>query len=199
MDNAEAIRDRIADGYAKKPVADLPAYERTLARTRAHLASTDRVLEVGGGTGTTALLLAPHVRHATAIARREADQGVTNVPLVRRGLFEDGFEERGWDAVLAVNFLHLMPDPAASCRRIDIFLKPGGLFVSKSVCLAGYRHPLRLVLPLLQLMGRAAHVTILATDDLERAVTRAGFEIVEAGLDARRPASYFIVARKVSR
>ncbi|MCG8445153.1 MAG: class I SAM-dependent methyltransferase [Hyphomicrobiales bacterium] len=40
------------------PVRDVEAYEYTLERTRSYLAKTGRVLELGCGTGSTALLLA---------------------------------------------------------------------------------------------------------------------------------------------
>ena len=46
--------DRLAAGYAKKPVPDEEAYARTLERVRAHLTPNDRVLELGCGTGTSA-------------------------------------------------------------------------------------------------------------------------------------------------
>jgi ubiquinone/menaquinone biosynthesis C-methylase UbiE len=39
---------------------------KTLDCTRKHLSASDNVLEVGCGTGTTALLLAPSVKQITA-------------------------------------------------------------------------------------------------------------------------------------
>src|SRR5690606_29493786 len=73
--------DRKARGYARQPIADESAYEATLDRVKAHLTPRDRVLEVGCGTGSTALKLAPFAgellatdgsREMTAIANEKA-------------------------------------------------------------------------------------------------------------------------------
>jgi ubiquinone/menaquinone biosynthesis C-methylase UbiE len=58
--------DRRADGYSKRPIKDMESYEKTLDCTRKHLSASDEVLEVGCGTGTTALRLAPVVKQITA-------------------------------------------------------------------------------------------------------------------------------------
>ena len=52
-----------APKYAKSPIKDVPAYEYTLGRTRSYLKPTDAVLELGCGTGGTALKLADAVAH----------------------------------------------------------------------------------------------------------------------------------------
>ena len=81
--------DRRAASYAKKPVPDEDAYARTLERVRAYLSPSASVLELGCGTGTTALALAPSARDILAtdysaemigIATAKAGAaGVTNV------------------------------------------------------------------------------------------------------------------------
>ena len=58
--------DRIARKYAADPIKDMDGYARTLDRTRHYLRGTDVVLELGCGTGTTALWLAPHVSRMVA-------------------------------------------------------------------------------------------------------------------------------------
>ena len=64
--DAAPFWDKIAPRYAKKPVADPAAYEEKLARVRALLRAEDRVLEIGCGTGSTALRLASRVAEITA-------------------------------------------------------------------------------------------------------------------------------------
>lgn len=58
---AQAYWDRHAVTYAQKPIADLPAYEEKLHRVRSVLRATDRVLEIGCGTGGTARKLKPDI------------------------------------------------------------------------------------------------------------------------------------------
>ena len=54
-----AFWDRIAPKYAADPIADPAAHEATLERTRRLLGPGHRVVEIGCGTGSTALALAP--------------------------------------------------------------------------------------------------------------------------------------------
>ena len=209
MTDAAKFWDRAAPKYARDPIADLPAYEYTRGRTMSYLSRESRVRELGCGTGSTALELAPHLGHITGtdlsqgmidIARDKATaQGIANadfrVAPASGALDLDG----SFDVVMAHNLLHLLPDPAEVITRVHDVLPPGGLFISKTPCLADRafglkRYPIRAVIPLMQLFGKAPHVTFLTQPQLERMVTGAGFEIVEAG---NFPAtSRYIVARK---
>ena len=54
--------DRTSRKYAMTTIADTAGYERTLDRTHSLFGSSDRVLELGCGTGTTALRLAANVQ-----------------------------------------------------------------------------------------------------------------------------------------
>jgi len=58
--------DGHADSYAQAPIKDAAAYNVTLERTRQYLAGCDHVLELGAGTGSTALELASSSVNITA-------------------------------------------------------------------------------------------------------------------------------------
>ena len=64
--------DGIAEKYAKRPISDMAAYEYTLGRTRSYLKPEDQVLELGCGTGSTALLLAGDVLNTPPVIFRAA-------------------------------------------------------------------------------------------------------------------------------
>ncbi|MGR3519992.1 MAG: class I SAM-dependent methyltransferase [Roseovarius sp.] len=198
--------DRIADKYAESPVKNMIAYEQTLARTRAYLRNTDTVLELGCGTGTTALKLAGDAGHITAtdiaprmvaiardkIAKESAGNIVADV-----GTADDvPVPEEGYDAVLGFNYLHLLPGMEQTIARVHAMLRPGGLFISKTVCLERAPH-LRAAIWVLQRLGKAPYVRFLDVATLETAMAAQGFEIVETGDYPARPVSRFIVARKV--
>jgi hypothetical protein len=77
-------------------------------------------------------------------------------------------------------------------------LRPGGVFISKTVCLGGslplkYRAML-LALPVMQSLGKAPWVARLKVADLERRITAAGFDLVETGDYPAVPPSRFVVA-----
>lgn len=203
--------DKIAPKYARDPIKDMDAYEYTLGRTRSYLTPTDTVLELGCGTGSTALLLAPSVARITAsdfsdgmleIGREKArEEGVENVSF-RNIDVATTVQEQEYDAVLGFNLFHLVRDIDAAFADIHKNLKPGGLFISKTPCLAqgglGFKFGLlKLMIPVMQLFGKAPFVNLLSIDQLEAAVTGAGFEIIESGNFPATPPSRYLVARRV--
>ncbi len=210
MQTAAEFWDKVAPKYAKSPIADMKAYTYTLERTRGYLSPNDTVLEVGCGTGSTALLLADGVKHITAsdvspnmIAvglEKAREQGVSNVDFVAADLFDSTLDGGPYDAVLAHNLLHLLEDVPAAIRRIGGWLKPGGLFISKTVCRPGAGSPLKyrlmtVILPLMQMVGKAPYVNFMEIEELEDCISSAGFTILESG---NHPApSRYIVARKL--
>jgi ubiquinone/menaquinone biosynthesis C-methylase UbiE len=200
--------DRIARKYAADPIKDLEGYERTVERTRHCLRANDTVLELGCGTGTTALKLAPHVSRMVAtdlsgemitIAREKAAaQGCGNaefaVATPEHALWPDG----AFDAVLAFNLWHLVADRTSALAHVWRVLKPGGLFVSKTPCLAEMNVLIRLAVPVAQLVGKAPYVAIFPASALEREIEAANFTIVERARhgSGRKEPRIFIVARK---
>ncbi|WP_338528756.1 class I SAM-dependent methyltransferase [Nitratireductor thuwali] len=208
MTNTDAaFWDRTARRYAKRPVKDQAAYETTLERTRSYLSSEDRVLELGCGTGTTALLLSNAARRITAtdiseamlaIGREKAArQNVGNVDFERATPFDAPFAEASFDAALAFNLLHLIGDVPTAVERIGRLVRPGGHFISKTPCLAGQGFAIRALIGFLQRIGKAPYVNFLSTEGLERTIAAAGFEIIETGDFPRKPPAHFIVARKI--
>lgn len=210
MQTAAEFWDRVAPKYAKSPISDMEAYTNTLERTRSYLSANDTVLEVGCGTGSTALLLADGIKHITAsdvspkmIAiglEKAREQGISNVDFVTAELFDSILDGGPYDAVLAHNLLHLLEDIPAAIRRIAGLLKPGGIFISKTVCLPGAGAPLKyrllkVILPLMQMVGKAPYVKFMGIEELEECVLSEGFKILESG--NYPPPSRYIVAQKL--
>lgn len=200
--------DRAARKYAADAIKDMPGYERTLDRVGDLLKSSDTVLEIGCGTGTTALRIAPSVSRMIAtdvsremidIAREKATaQACQNVEFavatVERAPGPDG----AYDAVLAFNLLHLIADRPSALAHVHRLLKPGGLFISKTPCLSEMNLLIRLAVPVMRLVGKAPYVSFFSATELEAEVAHAGFAVIERGRHGSEPKDerIFIVARK---
>ena len=201
--------DRIASKYAADPIADIPGYEATLRRVQALLSVDHEVLEIGCGTGSTALRLAPGTRRLTAtdisinmiaIARQKlTDQPVSQLSFAVADADAAVFGLAAYDAVLAFNLLHLVCDLDGAIAAAVHSLKPGGLFISKTACISEMNPLVPLVaLPLMRAIGKAPHVLCFDTDRLQTAIAQQGLEILSVERHGTRGKDIrvFIVARK---
>ncbi|MEM9845881.1 MAG: methyltransferase domain-containing protein [Pseudomonadota bacterium] len=201
--------DKVAPRYAAKPISDTASYSQTLARIRSNLPPEARVLELGCGTGATALKLASAAAeiHATDVSKGMIAEAMKrpqlpNVSFAVGDVFNPELEPGHFDVVMALNLAHLIPDSAAFVQRVRDLLAPGGLFISKTPCLAerdlGLKFGLmKAAIPVMQWLGKAPFVRFFSIAELEDEITAAGFEIVETGNFPSRPPSHFVVARAV--
>lgn len=206
--NDAAFWNRAARKYATSPIKDMAGYERTLSETTRWLRSGDQVLEIGCGTGMTALRLASAIAHVTAtdvssgmiaIARdRASRQGAGNAHFAVAAADAIPAADASLDAVLAFNLLHLVPDRASVLAEVRRVLKPGGLFISKTPCLSEMNPAIRLAVPVMRLFGKAPHVGFFDALRLEREFAEAGLQTIERARhgSGRKDPRIFIVARK---
>jgi SAM-dependent methyltransferase len=137
-----AYHEKLYSGFAQRHFAK-PAVRAMRAHLVARILSLTgagaktRVLSLGCGIGDTELLLAPHVAEVvgldlspSAIRQARADAARLGISNAR---FEEGTAAAGrWDLVIAIFFLHHLPDPelAALPAQIRGLLVPGGRFYS---------------------------------------------------------------------
>jgi ubiquinone/menaquinone biosynthesis C-methylase UbiE len=200
--------DKIARKYARDPIGDMAGYERTLEAVARRLAPEHRVLELGCGTGTTALRLAQGVAQYVAsdvsaemiaIAREKAEgAGLPQLTFEVASADAAPGPEGHFDVVLAFNLLHLINDRRAALEGAHRLLKPGGLFISKTPLLKEMNPLIRAAIPLMQALGKAPHVAAFDANELERDLTAVGFTIIERdrhGSGTKDPRAYLAAVR----
>lgn len=200
--------DRTSRKYAMGAISDQAGYERTLDRTRGLLGSSDSVLELGCGTGTTALRLAGDVQaylatdiSAGMIAIANEKHATSPVPaLVFRTATTEALtpDPAQFNAVLGFNYLHLVRDLPDTLRRIHALLAAESLFISKTPCVGDMNPLIRFALPAMRAIGKAPYAGVFRAADLRRQISAAGFDILATESHAtkgndNRP---YIVARK---
>ncbi|WP_040172358.1 class I SAM-dependent methyltransferase [Phaeobacter piscinae] len=202
--------NRIAPKYAKSKIRDEAAYRYTLERTKSYLTVGDHALEIGCGTGSTAIALSDDVGAITATdlsdgmldfgRDRAAQAGVDNIRFEQCGV--DMLPAGPFDAVMAFNLLHLVADLDTALSSVAKRLPSGKLFISKTPCLGEVRGSFKYwmfqtLIPLMRVVGQApSTVHFLSVADLEGAVEQAGFEIVETGNYPASTPSRYLVARR---
>lgn len=103
-----------------------------------------RVLEVAAGTGLVTPALAGGAREVVAtdysaamvaaLEQRVRSAGVANVRCEQADLYALRFDDGTFDAVVAANVLHLVPDLPGALAALRRVVKPGGRIVVPTFC-----------------------------------------------------------------
>jgi ubiquinone/menaquinone biosynthesis C-methylase UbiE len=197
--------DRLAKRYAKQPIADEATYQKKLQITRDYFQPDAQVLEFGCGTGSTALIHAPYVKHIRAIdvssKMIEIAQAKADAAHVKNVTFEcaaiDGFSvpDQSLDAVLGLNVLHLLEYKGEIITRVYKMLRPGGIFVSSTACIADMKLLFKILAPVGNFLWVIPRVNVFTAMELRDSLTNAGFQIDYQWQPGKNKA-VFIVAKK---
>ena len=199
-----SILEQSSPKYAKDAIGDVPAYEETLDRMREILQPHHRVLELGCGTGSTALELADSVDRyiGTDVASKMVEiaqgklteQSPQNLSFAVQdaGVMTSGSN----DVVVALNLLHLLPDLENTLAEIYKALPSGGLLISKTGLLKDGLWLLPLVIPLMRAIGKAPFVRSLSEEGLIGLLENADFKVTEKLVQGGMVPRVFIVAQK---
>ncbi|MEM6451772.1 MAG: class I SAM-dependent methyltransferase [Cyanobacteria bacterium P01_D01_bin.105] len=197
--------DKIADKYAKMPIADEAAYQKKLAVTRDYFRPDMEVLEIGCGTGSTAILHAPYVQHIRAIDfsanmlaivqdKAEAER-IDNITFEQAAIEDLDIPNQSLDVVLGLSILHLLPNKDAASAQAYQMLKPGGLFITSTVCMGETMSWFKLVAPIGRVLGFLPFIQVLTAQTLADSLTQAGFEL-DYQWQPSKDKAVFIVAKK---
>lgn len=119
-------------------------FPRMLELTRNAVRGRARILEVAAGTGLVTAALAEVAGEVVAtdyasamvemLERRIRELGLANVRCEQADIYALRFEAESFDAVVAANVLHLVPDLDGALTALRSVLKRGGKLVAPTFC-----------------------------------------------------------------
>lgn len=205
MNQPTKFWDNIAERYSKQPIADEASYQEKLQVTREYFRPDMEVLEFGCGTGSTAIVHAPYVKHIRAIdisskmieiAQGKADaENIDNITFEQLTLEDINIPENTLDAVLGLSILHLLENKEEAITKVYQMLKPGGIFVTSTTCLGDTMGWFKLIAPIGKFLGLFPLVKVFTINDLEASLTDANFAI-DYQWQPDKGKAVFIVATK---
>ena len=197
--------DKRAEKYAQKPVADQETYNKKLEITRTYFQDDSEVLEIGCGTGSTALAHAPYVKHILAtdispaminIAKTKAAASqIDNVSFEIQAVAGYDIRASCYDVIMAHNLLHLLEDPRAAIASVYRGLKPGGVFITSTACIGDMSWYFRVIASMGQFIGLFPLVKVFTQAQLVQSFIDAGFEIDHEWLPKKNAAAFIIVRK----
>lgn len=185
----EKFWDLISSKYAKSPIQNRLAYESKIQEIKTRLTAENVVLDIGCGSGTQCADVADSVKHVTGIdisskllaiaEQRKAEHNLDNVEFIQTSLFDERFQKGSFDVVMAFYVLHFFEDINVVFKRIYELLGPGGLFISETACLGEKSKLTGRLLRFAGHLGLLPLINPLTTAQLEQALEKAGFTIVD--------------------
>lgn len=204
---SSVYQDRIADRDAVEKASNEFVHDQSLAKAQKFLRPYMEVLELGCGTGSATMSHAPYVKRIRAtdyskaminIAEKRKDrQGVDNVYFECESINDLARDHRLYDAIIAYDVLHLVPNLEEALQSIFDHLNPGGFFVSSTPCWGGGYQLLRPFWPVLKALGVLPPACFFSKNDMMTSANSVGFEVIETS--GSPGPTLFLVARKLKR
>ena len=206
MNKSERFWDKRALEYDRQDKKYELSSNKAVENTIDYLKNDNIVLDYGCGYGLITSKLAKSVKEIHGIdispkmievAKRKADEhSFENIIYTQSTIFDDVLKEESFDVVVAYSLLHLLEDLQKSVERINNLLKPGGLFISDTVCMGEKKSALGFFLLLLSKIRLIPQVKKLKFSELEGLIANGGFQIIKAEDLHQTSLDYFIVAKK---
>ena len=202
--SAAAFWNDLAEEYAAKPV-DLPeAFDKKTEITKALLTPSSRVLDVGCGTGSFLLRLAPDARELHGVdfssemvrIARDKAADADHLTFHVTGLDDMPFPDGHFDVVCAYSILHLVEDRDAALAELFRPVRPGGHLVHSTVVLGETWVPMAAMVSVMRFFGKAPFVGDFSKAELDAQLQSAGFVDVQHHDVGQKKTTAFGVARR---
>jgi ubiquinone/menaquinone biosynthesis C-methylase UbiE len=139
-----AYWERHAKNYERSMVLLGGPVPRMVALAAEAVRGAEKVLELAAGTGLVTRALAHGAREVVAtdyaiamvaaLKQRVEQEGLGNVRCEQADLYSLRFEPESFDAAVAANVLHLVPDLPGALHAMRNVLRPGGRLVVPTYC-----------------------------------------------------------------
>lgn len=211
MNKAEEFWDKASKNYDKTEERFEGIHIKSRENTKKYLKGSDIVLDYGCGTGTSSCEFANKVKeiHAIDISSKMIEiakekafvSTVENVNFVQADIFDKRYKKESFDAILAFNMLHTVPNPQNVMQRIYELLKPEGLFISVTPCLRDKMSFLvNVQIQLVRILCKIGIIPIpirrLKSSELDDLIVNGDFQTIETEEIYKGVSSYFIAAKK---
>ncbi len=213
MERAERFWDSMAKNQDKDIEKFREISDRLVENTLKYLKKTDKVLDIGCGTGEKSIEISKYVEHVLAfdisqkaieIARGKADKGkVDNVEFVKAVVEADILAKGSYDVILAYNIIHALEDDKKAMKRMNELLKPGGYLIMNTPCL-GEKMSITITLQFIpyKILSKLGiiplKVRMYKFKELEDLFINNGIEVLEKEKMFQGMHSYFIAGKKRS-
>ena len=207
----EKFWDSMANKFDKTEKRLEKIFIKVLKNTKKYLNVSDVVLDYGCGTGLICNEIAGNVKKIYAIdisskmldmAKRKAiERNIENVDFAQTDIFDTKYQKESFNVILVFGILHLLEDNKQVIQRISELLKPEGLFISSTPCLAEKMtlstkfqfYPYLLIYKL----GLIPSMKRFKISELYDLINTGNFQIVETEIVYNKITSYFNVAKKI--
>jgi ubiquinone/menaquinone biosynthesis C-methylase UbiE len=119
-------------------------YKKILFHLDSEMESTQKILDIGTGTGIIPFSVCPKVMSVVAtdistemitIAKqKQVSSNIGNIDFQVQDAYNLPFPDKSFDVVIAANLLHLLFEPEISISEAKRVLKDNGIFIAPTLC-----------------------------------------------------------------
>jgi len=181
-------------------------YDARIEQFKQLLKPTDMILDFGCASGEIALDLAPYVKTIEGIdpanamieiaTKKAKERNVQNASFLATDIFDARLEPETYDAIMAINVLHLVKDHDEVLYRLKSLIKPGGMLFVETPCLGEFTWWKRQLILAASALRLAPFIHVYKFGEPEAELKAHNFQILGAGNAPDQDCRTYLAAQK---